>query len=35
MINQKLWGWVNYYHHCVVKQIFGYVGHKLFQALRH
>ncbi|PMN24258.1 group II intron reverse transcriptase/maturase [Vibrio splendidus] len=33
LINPKLRGWANYYRHCVAKQIFGYVGHKLFQAL--
>ncbi|GMQ48882.1 hypothetical protein VB10N_38810 [Vibrio sp. 10N] len=31
MINPKLRGWANYYRHCVAKQVFGYVGHKLFQ----
>jgi RNA-directed DNA polymerase len=35
LINPKLRGWANYYRHCVAKQIFGYVGHKLFQALWH
>ena len=35
LINPKLRGWANYYRHCVTKQIFGYVGHKLFQALWH
>ncbi len=33
LINPKLRGWANYYRHCVAKQIFGYVGHNLFQAL--
>ncbi|PSV30561.1 group II intron reverse transcriptase/maturase, partial [Photobacterium sp. GB-210] len=35
LINPKLRGWANYYRHCVAKQIFGYVGHNLFQALWH
>ncbi|MEZ9411782.1 group II intron reverse transcriptase/maturase [Vibrio lentus] len=35
LINPKLRGWANYYRHCVAKQVFGYVGHKLFQALWH
>ncbi|OCH38898.1 group II intron reverse transcriptase/maturase [Vibrio splendidus] len=35
LINPKLRGWANYYRNCVAKQIFGYVGHKLFQALWH
>nr|PMI39976.1 group II intron reverse transcriptase/maturase [Vibrio lentus] len=35
LINPKLRGWANYYRDCVAKQIFGYVGHKLFQALWH
>lgn len=35
LINPKLKGWSNYYRHCVAKQIFGYVGHKLFHALWH
>lgn len=33
VINPKLRGWANYYRHCVAKQVFGYVGHKLFLAL--
>ncbi|WAJ72281.1 group II intron reverse transcriptase/maturase [Catenovulum adriaticum] len=35
LINPKRRGWSNYYRHCVAKQIFGYVGHKLFLALWH
>ena len=35
LINPKLRGWANYYRHCVAKQVFGYVDHKLFQALWH
>lgn len=35
LINPKLRGWSNYYRHCVAKQVFGYVGHKLFLALWH
>nr|WP_259397304.1 group II intron maturase-specific domain-containing protein [Shewanella sp. SG41-4] len=35
LINPKLWGWANYYRHCVAKQVFGYVGHKLFYLLWH
>ena len=35
LINPKLRGRANYYRHCVAKQVFGYVSHKLFQALWH
>ena len=35
LINPKLRGWSNYYRHCVAKQVFSYVGHKLFYALWH
>ncbi|ELB2150453.1 group II intron reverse transcriptase/maturase [Vibrio parahaemolyticus] len=35
LINPKLRGWSNYYRHCVAKQVFGYVGHKLFHTLWH
>ncbi|MFT6951931.1 MAG: RNA-directed DNA polymerase [Paraglaciecola sp.] len=35
LINPKLRGWANYYRHCVAKQVFGYVGHKLFYSLWH
>ena len=35
LINPKLRGWSNYYRHCVAKQVFSYVGHKLFHALWH
>ncbi|TMO37597.1 group II intron reverse transcriptase/maturase, partial [Pseudoalteromonas sp. S4389] len=35
LINPKLRGWSNYYRHCVAKQVFGYVSHKLFLALWH
>ncbi|CAK2109213.1 RNA-directed DNA polymerase [Vibrio crassostreae] len=35
LINLKLRGWSNYYRHCVAKQAFGYVGHKLFHTLWH
>ncbi|MCC5519478.1 group II intron reverse transcriptase/maturase, partial [Vibrio splendidus] len=31
----KLRGWSNYYRHRVAKQVFGYVGHKLFHTLWH
>jgi RNA-directed DNA polymerase len=33
LMNPKLRGWSNYYHHSVAKQTFGYVGHQIFQAL--
>ncbi|MGL1014509.1 reverse transcriptase domain-containing protein, partial [Vibrio vulnificus] len=35
LINPKLRGWSNYYRHCVAKQVFGYVGNKLFHTLWH
>ena len=35
LINPKLRGWSNYYRHCVAKQVFSYVSHKLFHALWH
>ena len=33
LLNPKLRGWANYYHHCVAKKVFDYVGHQLFLAL--
>lgn len=35
LVNPKLRGWANYYRHCVAKQTFNYIGHKLFQTLWH
>ena len=35
LMNPKLRGWSNYYRHCVAKQVFGYIGHKLFHTLWH
>ena len=33
ILNPKIMGWGNYYHHVVAKQTFNYVDHKIFESI--